>query len=121
MKKTFTPEERLGRKGFVIVLLKEKPYNTRRMCLKGTKGGLRMTRLKQRNKRDAYSNIPAENLSKEDMIYIQEEAYYRALKRIETEKAAKENEVASGGKRETIQFLLRFLIFPWGIKKKLKS
>lgn len=80
-----------------------------------------MKKLKQRNKRVSYNNTLMEHLSKDDMIYIQEEAYYRALKRIETEKDTKENECASERGRENIKLLLYLLIFPRGIKKKLKS
>ena len=66
------------------------------------------------------------NLSQEEMIEVHAEAYYRALKRIEDEKAkenekVKENEVMVNKKYkwyENVFFMINVLLWPWKINKK---
>ena len=62
------------------------------------------------------------NMNNEEIINIQAEAYYRALKRIEDEKA-KADETKKEKKRykwyENVLFVLNVYFFPWKVNKKL--
>ncbi len=60
-----------------------------------------------------------QNITKEQMIEIQSEAYYRALKRIETEKEREINVEQKTYKwYETFFFFLNFCLFPWKMNKR---
>lgn len=59
------------------------------------------------------------NISQEEMIEIQSEAYYRALKRIESEKIEVNTEVTKKFKwYEYVFFVLNAIFFPWKINNK---
>ena len=60
-----------------------------------------------------------QNMTKEQMIEIQSEAYYRALKRIETEKEKETNVEQKTYKwYETFFLFLNFCLFPWKMNKR---
>ena len=64
-----------------------------------------------------------DNITKEELIDIYAEAYYKALKRIENE-SKNENEPEHKAKNykkyEWVQYFLNVLFFPWRIHKKFK-
>lgn len=62
------------------------------------------------------------NLSQEQMIEIQTEAYYRALKRIESEKKAQDDQKMKKKYRwyENVFFFLIVLFCPWKISAKFR-
>jgi len=64
--------------------------------------------------------IQKDDLTKEELIDIYAEAYYKALKRIENESRSEnepEHKVKDYKKYEWVQY---FLFFPWRIRKKFK-
>lgn len=69
-------------------------------------------------------NYECNNIAETRMIKIQEEAYYRAFKRIEQEKLdSKEHEIKKESSlkdnwRRNVLFILNVLFFPWKISKK---
>lgn len=86
--------------------------------MKGKKG-------KRSQKKDYIIKYDSNGLSQEQMIEIQTEAYYRAIKRIESEKENKYNEGKMNEERkykwyENILFVLNVLICPWKIHKKFQ-
>lgn len=61
------------------------------------------------------------NISQDNMIEIQSEAFYRALKKIEQEKFDKDQSIAEKNKDEwyiKILFVLNVLFCPWKINKR---
>lgn len=61
------------------------------------------------------------NISKEDMIEIQTEAYYRALKKIENEKnREKIKKKEKYYKYEEMIFIINVLFWPWKINKRFR-
>lgn len=81
---------------------------------------------KRSQKKDQIIKYDSNNgLSQEQMIEIQTEAYYRAIKRIESEKENKYNEGKMNEERkykwyEKILFALNIWICPWKIYKKFQ-
>ena len=78
---------------------------------------------KRSQKKDQIIKYDSNRLSQEQMIEIQTEAYYRAIKRIESEKENKYNEGKMNEERkykwyEKILFALNIWICPWKIYKK---
>lgn len=75
-------------------------------------------------KKNSKKNLPiANNLSKDEMIEIQAEAYYRAFKRIKKEeREGSERNVETNIEKyklhEKILFFLNVLCFPWVINKR---
>lgn len=64
------------------------------------------------------------NFSKEEMIEIYSEAYYRAAKRLEAENSAKKEDNATKTKRSVMDKLLYFaniIFFPFHIHKRFKG
>lgn len=63
-----------------------------------------------------------ENISEEKMVEIQAEAYYRAIKRIQSEKYNLEVEEKDNKKKykwyDNVLFFLNVCIFPWRINKR---
>ena len=67
--------------------------------------------------------IQKDDLTKEELIDIYAEAYYKALKRIENESRSEnepEHKVKDYKKYEWVQYFLNVLFFPWRIRKKFK-
>lgn len=74
---------------------------------------------KRVNKNLAKDEIHKDSLSKEELIEIYEEAYYKALKRISEEKESKK-EIQKYKWYQEIWFVLNFIFFPWNINKRFK-
>lgn len=80
--------------------------------------------MRKKNKKHNTENMlhHNESISKKQMIEIHEEAYYRALKRIEEEN---ESHNIREEKREykwyeKVLLVINFLFWPWNIDKRLK-
>lgn len=80
-----------------------------------------MSRRKTKKPKQQFIKHESNNLSKEQMIEIQAEAYYRALKRIEDEKA-KINEQKLEKRKykwyEEVLFFFNIFLWPWKINKR---
>lgn len=80
-----------------------------------------MSRRKTKKTKQQFIKHESNNLSKEQMIEIQAEAYYRALKRIEDEKA-KINEQKLEKRKykwyEEVLFFFNIFLWPWKINKR---
>lgn len=80
-----------------------------------------MSKRKSRNNKEQIVKYESNNFSQEKMIEIQAEAYYRALKRIETEKSKTDEQKPEKKKYkwyENVLFVLNVLFWPWRINKK---
>ena len=86
---------------------------------------------KKRNRKSIKNNgykleelgIQKDDITKEELIDIYAEAYYKALKRIENESRSEnepEHKVKDYKKYEWVQYFLNVLFFPWRIRKKFK-
>lgn len=86
---------------------------------------------KKRNRKSIKNNgykleelgIQKDDLTKEELIDIYAEAYYKALKRIENESKSEnepEHKAKNYKKYERVQYFLNVLLFPWRIRKKFK-
>ena len=67
--------------------------------------------------------IQKDDITKEELIDIYAEAYYKALKRIENESKSEnesEHKAKNYKKYERVQYFLNVLFFPWRIRKKFK-
>lgn len=78
---------------------------------------------KRKQKKNNVQIIECNNnhMSKENLIEIQAEAYYRALKRIEDERLKEDDQKPAKKKYtrvETFLFIFNFLFWPWKINKK---
>lgn len=91
------------------------------MYSKKEKGKSVMSKRKHKNDKIQVLRHKINNMSKEEIIEIQAESYYRALKRIEDEKA-KADETKKEKKRykwyENVLFALNVFFFPWKVNKK---
>ena len=76
----------------------------------------------RKKKKEQVIKFAGNNLSQEQMIEIQAEAYYRAIKRIESEKEIenKHTEVRKYKWNENILFVLNALLWPWKIHKNFQ-
>lgn len=80
-----------------------------------------MSRRKIKQPKQQIIKCESNNLSKEQMIEMHAEAYYRALKRIEDEKAKDEQQKPEKRKYkwyEEILFGLNIFLWPWKINKR---
>lgn len=80
-----------------------------------------MSRRKTKKPKQQIIKHESNNLSKEQMIEIQAEAYYRALKRIEDEKIKDDQQKPEKRKYkryEEILFGLNIFLWPWKINKR---
>ena len=64
--------------------------------------------------------IQKDDLTKEELIDIYAEAYYKALKRIENESRSENEPEHKVKDYEWVQYFLNVLFFPWRIRKKFK-
>lgn len=81
-----------------------------------------MRKRNRKKKKEQIIKFDGNNLSQEQMVEIQAEAYYRAIKRIEREKEM-ENEHTEKRKYkwyENIFFVLNILLWPWKIHKNFQ-
>lgn len=80
-----------------------------------------MSRRKTKKQKQQIVKYESSNISQEQMIEIQAEAYYRALKRIEDEKD-KEDEQKPEKQKHTwyvkILFFLNVCLWPWKVNKR---
>lgn len=80
-----------------------------------------MSRRKTKKQKQQIVKYESSNISQEQMIEIQAEAYYRALKRIEDEKSKKDEQKPEIPKKkwhERILFFLNVCLWPWKINKR---
>lgn len=80
-----------------------------------------MNRRKTKKQKQQIVKYESRNISQEQMIEIQTEAYYRALKRIEDEKTKEDEQKPEIQKRnwyERILFILNVFLCPWKINKR---
>ncbi len=80
-----------------------------------------MSRRKTKKQKQHIVKYESNNISQEQMIEIQAEAYYRALKRIEDEKSKEDEqkpEIPKKKWRERILFFLNVCLWPWKINKR---
>ncbi len=86
---------------------------------------------KKRNRKSIKNNgykleelgIQKDDITKEELIDIYADAYYKALKRIENESKSEnepEHKVKKYKKYEWVQYFLNVLFFPWKIHEKFK-
>lgn len=80
-----------------------------------------MNKRKSKNGKSQIIRYDSNHISQEKMIEIQAEAFYRALKRIETEKSKSDEQNPEKKKYkwyEKVLFILNILFWPWKINKK---
>lgn len=80
-----------------------------------------MSRRKTKKQKQQIVKYESNNISQEQMIEIQAEAYYRALKRIEDEKSKEDEqkpEIPRKKWHERILFFLNVCLWPWKINKR---
>lgn len=80
-----------------------------------------MSRRKTKKQKQQIVKYESSNISQEQMIEIQAEAYYRALKRIEDEKAKADEQKPEIPKKkwhERFLFFLNVCLWPWKINKR---
>ncbi len=80
-----------------------------------------MSRRKTKKQKQQIIKYESNNMSQEQMIEIQAEAYYRALKRIEDEKAKADEQKSEKRKYkwyEEVLFCLNIFLWPWKISKR---
>lgn len=80
-----------------------------------------MSRRKTKKEKQQIVKYESNNISQEQMIEIQAEAYYRALKRIEDEKSKEDEQKPEIPKKkwhERILFFLNVCLWPWKINKR---
>ncbi len=80
-----------------------------------------MSRRKTKKQKQHIVKYESNNISQEQMIEIQAEAYYRALKRIEDEKSKEDEQKPEIPKKkwhERILFFLNVCLWPWKINKR---
>lgn len=80
-----------------------------------------MGKRKPKKQKQQIIKYESNNMSQEQIIEIHAEAYYRALKRIEDEKAKTEEQNTEGRKYrwfEEILFGINVFLWPWKINKK---
>lgn len=80
-----------------------------------------MSRRKTKKQKQQIVKYESSNISQEQMIEIQAEAYYRALKRIEDEKSKEDEQKPEIPKKkwhERILFFLNVCLWPWKINKR---
>lgn len=80
-----------------------------------------MSRRKTKKQKQHIVKYESNNISQEQMIEIQAEAYYRALKRIEDEKSKEDEqkpEIPKKKRHERILFFLNVCLWPWKINKR---
>ena len=80
-----------------------------------------MSRRKTKKQKQHIVKYESNNISQEQMIEIQAEAYYRALKRIEDEKSKEDEQKPEIPKKkwhERILFFLNVCLLPWKINKR---
>ncbi len=80
-----------------------------------------MSRRKTKKQKQQIVKYESNNISQEQMIEIQAEAYYRALKRIEDEKSKedeKKPEIPKKKCHKRILFFLNVCLWPWKINKR---
>lgn len=80
-----------------------------------------MSRRKTKKQKQHIVKYESNNISQEQMIEIQAEAYYRALKRIEDEKSKEDKQKPEIPKKkwhERILFFLNVCLWPWKINKR---
>lgn len=82
-----------------------------------------MSRRKTKKQKQQIIKYESNNMSQEQMIEIQAEAYYRALKRIEGEKAKVDEQKPEKQKYkwyENILFFLNICLWPWKMNKRFR-
>lgn len=82
-----------------------------------------MSKRKYNKKNEKTIKYESANFTKEQMIEIQSEAYYRALKRIEAEKIEDSNvpnEQQNSKWNEDLKFILNVVFWPWKISKRFQ-
>ena len=80
-----------------------------------------MSRRKTKKQKQQIVKYESNNISQEQMIEIQAEAYYRALKRIEDEKSKEEEQKPERRKYkwyEEVLFCINVFFWPWKISKR---
>ena len=80
-----------------------------------------MSRRKTKKQKQQIVKYESSNISQEQMIEIQAEAYYRALKRIEDERTKEDEQKPEIPKKkwhERILFFLNVCLWPWKINKR---
>ena len=78
-----------------------------------------MSRRKTKKQKQQIVKYESSNISQEQMIEIQAEAYYRALKRIEDEKAKADEQKPEEHKWYVkILFFLNVCLWPWKVNKR---
>lgn len=80
-----------------------------------------MSRRKPKKQNQQIIKYESNNMSQEQMIEIQAEAYYRALKRIENEKAKADEQKSEKQKNKwyvKILFFLNVCLWPWKMNKR---
>lgn len=80
-----------------------------------------MSRRKTKKQKQQIVKYESNNISQEQMIEIQAEAYYRALKRIEDERTKEDEQKPEIPKKkwhERILFFLNVCLWPWKINKR---
>ena len=80
-----------------------------------------MSRRKAKKQKQQIVKYESSNISQEQMIEIQAEAYYRALKRIEDEKAKEDEQKPERRKYkwyEEVLFCINVFFWPWKISKR---
>ena len=83
---------------------------------------------KKRNRKSIKNNgykleelgIQKDDITKEELIDIYADAYYKALKRIENESKSENEPEHKVKKYEWVQYFLNVLFFPWKIHEKFK-
>ena len=80
-----------------------------------------MSRRKTKRQKQQIVKYESNNISQEQMIEIQAEAYYRALKRIEDEKTKEDEQKPERRKYkwyEEVLFCINVFFWPWKINKR---
>lgn len=80
-----------------------------------------MSRRKTKKQKQQIVKYESNNISQEQMIEIQAEAYYRALKRIEDEKSKEDEQKPERRKYkwyEEVLFCINVFFWPWKISKR---
>jgi len=80
-----------------------------------------MSRRKTKKQKQQIVKYESSNISQEQMIEIQAEAYYRALKRIEDEKSKEDEQKPERRKYkwyEEVLFCINVFFWPWKISKR---
>ncbi len=76
---------------------------------------------KPKQRKEQIVRYESNNMSREQMIEIQAEAYYRALRRMENDKVKADEEKSGKQKHkwyEEILFLINVFLWPWKINKR---